>query len=29
MTMLGRLWTLFCIRVCFYASFGLAQSARE
>ncbi|XP_047674875.1 ephrin type-A receptor 7 isoform X2 [Tachysurus fulvidraco] len=29
MTMLGRLWTLFCVRVCFYASFGLAQSARE
>ncbi|XP_058248875.1 ephrin type-A receptor 7 isoform X6 [Hemibagrus wyckioides] len=29
MTMLGRLWTLFCLRVCFYASFGLAQSARE
>lgn len=29
MTMLGRLWTVFCLRVCFYASTGLAQSARE
>ncbi|XP_053499880.1 ephrin type-A receptor 7 isoform X6 [Ictalurus furcatus] len=29
MTMLGRLWTVFCLRVCFYASAGLAQSSRE
>ncbi|XP_060769943.1 ephrin type-A receptor 7 isoform X5 [Neoarius graeffei] len=29
MPMLGRLWTLFCLRACFYASAGFAQSARE